>query len=84
MKDYYFEKMTEAQVAVDLAKIGYEAKIIRISGELAKADTSAVGAIVDELNLLRTVYDSLVKEFEDYRKKYQEEVDKERKSREES
>lgn len=77
MKDYYFEKMTEAQVAVDLAKIGYEAKIIRLSGELAKADTSAVGAIVNELKLLQKVFESLEEEVETYRKRYQEEVDKE-------
>ena len=84
MKDYYFEKMTEAQVAVDLAKIGYEAKIIRLAGELSKADTSAVGAIVDELNLLNKVFDSMVEEVENYRKRYQEEVDKESKPDEEN
>jgi hypothetical protein len=84
MKDYYFEKMTEAQMAVDLAKIGCEAKIIRIAGELSKADISAVGAIVEELNLLKTVYDSLVEEVENYRKRYQEAVDKESKHDEEN
>lgn len=77
MKNYYFEKMNEAQMAVDLAKIGCEDKIMRLAGELSRADISAVGAIVDELNLLRTVFDSLVEAVETYRKRYQEEVDKE-------
>ena len=77
MKDYYFEKMTEAQIAVDLAKIGYESKLLGFAGELSKTDASKVGAIIDKLVEIQKVFDSLVEEVENYRKRYQEEVDKE-------
>lgn len=77
MKDYYFEKMTDAQIAVDLAKVGYEAKLIRLAGELSKADTSTVGAIIDELVETQKVFESLVAEADGYRVKYKAELDKE-------
>ena len=77
MKNYYFEKMTEAQIAVDLAKVGYEAKLLRIAGEISKADTSKVGSIIEELVATHSVFESLEKEVNDYREKYLAELDKE-------
>jgi hypothetical protein len=77
MKDYYFEKMTEAQIAVDLAKVGYEAKLIRLAGELSKADISTVGATIDELVETNKVFELLEAEVNSYREKYQVELDKE-------
>lgn len=83
MKDYYFEKMNKAQLAVDLADVGYRSRLLRLAGELSNCDSAAVGAIVDELNRLREVFEDLVSDVEHYRAKYQEELDKESEPNEE-
>lgn len=77
MKQYYFEKMEQATLKLELARIGYERKMKVLASKLINEDTSLHGPIVEAISELHAVLDEMVLEAKEYKAKYQAEFEKE-------
>lgn len=77
MKQYYFEKMEQATLKLELARIGYERKMKVLASKLINEDISLHGPIVEAISELHAVLDEMVSEAKEYKARYQAEFEKE-------
>lgn len=77
MKDYYYERLCNATVKLELARFGYESKMKVLATKLQNEDASLHGPIIDRINALRKAIDELTEEVMSCKAKWQEACDKE-------
>ena len=70
MKQYYLEQTMKAQLALDLAKIGFESCVRKLGEELTKCDEESFVVIISELCDARNLLADMTKEVDDYRRRY--------------
>lgn len=77
MKDFYYKKLQESTLKLELARLGYRSKIKVLASKLAKQDDSLHDPILEAIKEMRTALAEMVEDALYYKGKYQEECEKE-------
>lgn len=77
MKDFYYGRLEQATLKLELARIGYDRKMKILATKLMNEDASLHVPIIDAICEMRDALDNMIGEAKYYKAKYQEECDKE-------
>ena len=79
MKDYYYEKLGEATLKVELAMVGYSRKMSDLARRLINDDECDHRSIIEKITELRDALDDMQEEARRYKGLYLAELEKEEK-----
>ena len=77
MKKYYLEQVHKCEVKVEIAHLGYATRLCELADALVNSDVMNCDSIIDQINDARTAFNEIRDELTDYRRRYQQEVEKE-------